>query len=169
MVFWGAAIVFFLAKIINLHNPYRQGFWVEISSQVVNGLFTVQGVGFLPWRIMDTWNVMWIYYYCRLDQRLRRKAKLPPVGDYSDIPDPLVDSEHVQMLSDGQLVSLRRREFSPWSFDICRSFPSSLRPFRNTPQNNVLIIALVDQVRFIKSQTWYRPHETDTHRAFSLR
>ena len=37
VVFWGAAIVLFLAKIINLHNPDRQGFWVEVSSQVVNG------------------------------------------------------------------------------------------------------------------------------------
>ena len=36
-VFWGAAIVLFLAKIINLHNPLTQGFWVEISSQVENG------------------------------------------------------------------------------------------------------------------------------------
>jgi Protein of unknown function (DUF2985) len=36
-VFWGAAIVLFLTKIINLHNKDRQGYWVEISSQVVNG------------------------------------------------------------------------------------------------------------------------------------
>ena len=37
LVFWGAAIVFFLAKIINLHNKDKQGLWVEISSQVENG------------------------------------------------------------------------------------------------------------------------------------
>jgi hypothetical protein len=37
LVFWGAAIVLFLTKMINLHNDYRQGLWVEISSQVVNG------------------------------------------------------------------------------------------------------------------------------------
>ena len=36
-VFWGAAIVLFLAKIINLHDADKQGFWVEVSSQVVNG------------------------------------------------------------------------------------------------------------------------------------
>ena len=36
-VFWGAAIVLFLTKIINLHNKDRQGYWVEVSSQVVNG------------------------------------------------------------------------------------------------------------------------------------
>ena len=37
IVFWGAAIVIFLLKIINLHNADTQGFWVEVSSQVENG------------------------------------------------------------------------------------------------------------------------------------
>jgi hypothetical protein len=35
--FWGAAIVIFLARIVNFHNEDLQGFWVEVSSQVVNG------------------------------------------------------------------------------------------------------------------------------------
>lgn len=29
---------------------------VEISSQVVNGLFTVTGVGLIPWRVRDTYR-----------------------------------------------------------------------------------------------------------------
>ena len=29
--------MFFLAKFINFHNAEKQGFWVEVSSQVVNG------------------------------------------------------------------------------------------------------------------------------------
>ncbi|KAG8816584.1 hypothetical protein FRC17_000267 [Serendipita sp. 399] len=134
VVFWGAAIVFFLGKLINLHNDYLQGFWVEISSQVVNALFTVQGVGFLPWRIMDTYHILWISHFDRMDQRLRRKANLPQVGDVNDIPDPLIDSEHIPMLTEKQLEKLRHH-----------------------------------QVRFMKSQTWYRPHATDTHRAFSIK
>jgi len=36
-VFWGAAIVLFLTKIIDLHDKNLQGFWVEVSSQVENG------------------------------------------------------------------------------------------------------------------------------------
>ena len=36
-VFWGAAIVLFLSKIINLHDPDTQGFWIEISAQVETG------------------------------------------------------------------------------------------------------------------------------------
>lgn len=63
--------MFFLAKIINFHNANTQGFWVEVSSQVVNGmfpvllryskshlyligLFTVTGIGLIPSRVLDT-------------------------------------------------------------------------------------------------------------------
>ena len=44
VVFWGAAIVLFLLKWINLHDANKQGLWVEISSQVVNALFTITGL-----------------------------------------------------------------------------------------------------------------------------
>jgi hypothetical protein len=55
-VFWGAAIVFFLAKFINFHNSNTQGFWVEVSSQVENGLFTLTGIGLIPVRAIDTYR-----------------------------------------------------------------------------------------------------------------
>jgi hypothetical protein len=112
VAFWGAAIVLFLAKMINLHNPYLQGFWIEISSQVVNALFTLQGVGFLPWRILDTYHVLWISHYDRVDQKKRREANLPAVGDVNDIPDHLINPDHVQVLSDHQLERLRHRMHS---------------------------------------------------------
>ena len=77
LVFWGAAIVFFLAKFINLHNANTQGFWVELSSQIENGwsflimsprrnghvycwlctgLFTATGLGLFPSRVLDTYR-----------------------------------------------------------------------------------------------------------------
>ena len=36
-VFWGAGIVLFLAKMINLHDEIKQGFWVELCQQVETG------------------------------------------------------------------------------------------------------------------------------------
>jgi hypothetical protein len=42
--FWGAAIVLFLVKAINLHNAYEQKKWIEISSQVENGWFFLRFV-----------------------------------------------------------------------------------------------------------------------------
>jgi hypothetical protein len=73
LVFWGAAIVIFLAKIINFHNANTQGFWVEVSSQVETGmlpwsdkclllnypntgLFTLTSIGLIPSRVLDTYR-----------------------------------------------------------------------------------------------------------------
>ena len=84
---------------------------MEISAQVVNALFTIQGVGFLPWRIMDTWNIGWIYYFKRRTRRLRFQADLPPLADENDVPDPLVDSAvESQVLNECELRKLRYRE-----------------------------------------------------------
>lgn len=41
-MFWGGAIVIFLAKIINFHNANTQGFWVEVSSQVETGILNIR-------------------------------------------------------------------------------------------------------------------------------
>ncbi|KAK7060548.1 hypothetical protein VNI00_001314 [Paramarasmius palmivorus] len=91
VVFWGAAIVLFLAKIINLHNADLQGFWVEVSSQVVNAT----GIGFMPSRILDTYRIGKIYHYKRLTRKLRAKAGLPQLFDPDDLPDPAYDPNYV--------------------------------------------------------------------------
>lgn len=54
--FWGAAIVLFLLGWIPTSSQDTQDKWVEISSQVTNGLFTVTGVGLIPWRVVDTYR-----------------------------------------------------------------------------------------------------------------
>lgn len=133
VAFWGAAIVVFLIKIINFHNPYRQKLWIEISSQVENGLFTLTGVGLIPWRAMDIYRIARIWHYKRLSRTLRKKAGLAPLVDENDLPDPMYDPNHIQVLSDKQQAELH---------DL--------------------------QQKFMHSQTWYRPHATDTHRAFPI-
>lgn len=54
--FWGAAIVLFLLGWIPTSSKDTKDKWVEISSQVCNGLFTVTGVGLIPWRVIDTYS-----------------------------------------------------------------------------------------------------------------
>ncbi|KAF9055465.1 hypothetical protein BDZ89DRAFT_937908 [Hymenopellis radicata] len=110
VVFWGAAIVFFLAKIINFHNENTQGFWVEVSSQVVNGLFTVTGLGLLPSRVLDTYRVYKIWHYKRKTRRLRAKAGLPPLFDEDDLPDPAYDPNYVHVLSEEEQKDLHRQQ-----------------------------------------------------------
>ena len=60
---------------------------------------------------MDTWNIGWIYYFKRRTHQLRYQAKLPPLADGNDIPDPLVHSStEPQVLDDRDLRKLRYRE-----------------------------------------------------------
>ncbi|CAE6347069.1 unnamed protein product [Rhizoctonia solani] len=132
--FWGAAIVIFLVKIINLHNEDRQGFWVEISSQIENALFTVTGIGLIPWRVIDTYRIAKIWHYRQVTRRLRRNAKLPALIDGNDLPDPVYNPNYVHVLSDKQQEDLHYQ-----------------------------------QQKFMASQTWYRPHETETHKAFPIK
>ncbi|KAF5333456.1 hypothetical protein D9611_002429 [Ephemerocybe angulata] len=108
VVFWGAAIIFFLAKFINFHNTNTQGFWVEVSSQVVNGLFTVTGVGFIPSRVLSTWRIWKIWKYKRLTISRRKDAGLPQLFDMDDLPDPAYDPNFVRVLSEEEHHDLHR-------------------------------------------------------------
>ncbi|KAI0723244.1 hypothetical protein C8Q76DRAFT_722203 [Earliella scabrosa] len=133
VVFWGAGIVLFLAKMINLHDEIKQGFWVELCQQVETGLFTATSIGFIPFRIMDTYRICKIWRYKRKIARLRKKAGLPELYDPDDLPDPVYDPNYVQVLTDKEQIDLHYQ-----------------------------------QHQFMSSQTWYRPHGTQTHRAFPI-
>ncbi|KAF8812537.1 hypothetical protein BYT27DRAFT_7182981 [Phlegmacium glaucopus] len=133
VVFWGAAIVIFLAKIINFHNSNTQGFWVEVSSQVETGLFTVTSIGLIPWRVLDTYRIWKIWRYKRKTMELRAKAGLSQLLDMDDLPDPIYDPNYVHVLTETEQKDLHRQ-----------------------------------QRKFQHSQTWYRAHGTETHRAFPI-
>ncbi|KAI9001071.1 hypothetical protein BD414DRAFT_574554 [Trametes punicea] len=133
VVFWGTGIVFFLAKFINLHNDITQGFWVELCQQVETGLFTATSIGFIPFRIMDTYRICKIWHYKRKIARLRKKAGLPELYDPDDLPDPVYDPNYIHVLSEEEQIDLHYQ-----------------------------------QHKFMESQTWYRPHGTQTHRAFPI-
>jgi len=133
VVFWGSALVLFLAKWINLHNQNTQDFWSEICQQILNGLFCLTGIGLMPWRIVDTYRMYKIWYYKRRTRKLRRKAGLPELYDNNDLPDPIFDPNYVHVLTDKEEYELHHQ-----------------------------------QKKFMQSQTWYRPHGTETHRAFPI-
>ncbi|KAF8974464.1 hypothetical protein BDZ97DRAFT_25191 [Flammula alnicola] len=133
VVFWGAAIVIFLVKIINFHNANTQGFWVEVSSQVETGLFTLTSIGLIPSRVLDTYRILKIWMYKRRTMKLRAKAGLPQLFDIDDLPDPIYDPNYVHVLMDEEQKDLHRQ-----------------------------------QRKFQHSQTWYRAHGTETHRAFPI-
>ncbi|KAI0650754.1 hypothetical protein C8Q79DRAFT_1006990 [Trametes meyenii] len=152
VVFWGTGIVFFLAKFINLHNDITQSFWVELCQQVETGLFTATSIGFIPFRVMDTYRVCKIWHYKRKIAKLRQKASLPELYDPDDLPDPVYDPNYIQVLTEDQQIDLHYRELFPAAI--------SLRMLYSAPFS--------EQHKFMASQTWYRPHGTQTHRAFPI-
>ncbi|EJU06093.1 hypothetical protein DACRYDRAFT_60648 [Dacryopinax primogenitus] len=134
VAFWGAAIVLFLLHWINLHNDYYQKLWIEITCQVENGLFTITGVGLIPWRVIDTYRIVRITHYKILSRKIRKQRGMKALNDENDIPDP----ENGALTEEAVLPEAQQK---------------ALR---------------YQQEKFMKSQTWYRPHETETHRAFSI-
>jgi len=134
VVFWGTALVVFLAGWIPFSSKDRQGFWVEIGSQIENSLFTVTGIGLLPWRAIDTYRILRIWHFKRLSAQLRERVGLPELHDEDDLLDPRYDLNYVHVLTDEQQKELHHQ-----------------------------------QKEFAKSQTWYRPHGNESHRAFPIR
>ncbi|KAF8663414.1 hypothetical protein AX16_000986 [Volvariella volvacea WC 439] len=147
VVFWGAAIVMFASKIIDLHDPGLQGFWIEVSSQIVNASRAL--ALFRPefWTPIVTFTsgahkltltspagICKIWHYKGRTKAFRAKAGLPQLSDVDDLPDPAYDSNYVHVLTEEEQRDLHQQ-----------------------------------QVKFQHHQTWYRPHGTETHRAFPIK
>jgi Protein of unknown function (DUF2985) len=62
LVFWGAAIVLFLLHWIPTSSKDQQGFWVEVSSQIENGVFHDPSVVKMPLMVTSSLycNGSWI-------------------------------------------------------------------------------------------------------------
>jgi hypothetical protein len=78
-----------------LRRPLTVPYYSERCSQIENGLFTVTGVGFIPWRVMDCYRIFRIWQLKRLIIKLRKKRGLPPIEDPDDLPDPKLDPDYV--------------------------------------------------------------------------
>lgn len=85
---WGITIMLFIWKWIDLPNPARQRYWIEICDQVLCALFAAVGLGFAPFRAVDTWRMIHIAHYHRLSWRRRKEFNLPELEDRNDLPRP---------------------------------------------------------------------------------
>ncbi|KAJ9091285.1 hypothetical protein QFC21_007274 [Naganishia friedmannii] len=74
VVVWGAALVIILAGWTPM-TKNTQDIWVEICSQVLNGLFTVTGIGLIPWRVQDAWHMSVITRYRRKVIKLTERSQ----------------------------------------------------------------------------------------------
>ena len=89
-----------------------------------------------------------IWRYKRKIARLRKKAGLPELYDPDDLPDPVYDPNYVQVLTDKEQIDLHYRSSQ----------------YLSTMRLAVLMPSSTEQHQFMSSQTWYRPHGTQTHR-----
>lgn len=135
VAFWGAALVLFLLGWIKTPNKHWKDKWVEICSQIVNGLFTLTGVGLIPWRVIDTYRMSIIHTLKMKDRRLRKKAGLPPIDDPDDLPDPRTIPGFQQVLSEKDQDQLRYQQdkfaksqtwYRPHANATHRAFPITL-------------------------------------------
>lgn len=110
VIFWGTGIVLFLARIINLHNHNLNDFWVEVCQQVETSLFSFTSIGLIPFRVMDTWRVYWIWHYQQKTMKLRQKAGLPELYDKNDLPDEELDPNYVHVLTPKEQADLHYQQ-----------------------------------------------------------
>ncbi|KAI9657567.1 MAG: hypothetical protein M1831_004183 [Alyxoria varia] len=150
ITFWGAAWVLFLIGWINVGN--RQAYFVEICDQVLTALFCVVGIGLSPFRAKDTYHMIFIAKYGHMTWERRAKRNLPNLSDDNDLPEGREDEVNRDM------------------------FGADLEAAREKNVHEESVLTEKEQARFThhqrkfaKSHTYYKPHETQTHRAFPLK
>ncbi|CAO1613990.1 unnamed protein product [Sympodiomycopsis kandeliae] len=85
---WGIVIMLFIWKWIDLHDKARQRWWIEICDQVLCALFAAVGLGFAPFRAVDTWRMCYIAHFHHLSWKRRKQLNLPKLQDRNDLPRP---------------------------------------------------------------------------------
>ncbi|TVY41775.1 hypothetical protein LSUB1_G003733 [Lachnellula subtilissima] len=136
---FGLAWVLFLIGWINVGG--RKDYIINVIDNVLVALFAIMGDGLAPFRIIDTYHMCFIAHYHHLTWRLRRERALPELKNENDLPAE--QPEEVE-------ITEEKAEFSVLS-------PEQVRKLAH------------HQNKFSNSHSFYKPHETATHHAFSLR
>lgn len=126
ITFWGSAIVIFIFGWI--HAGHRQRYWIEICDQVRSrsfrpspwrsvalradecplqilcALFAAVGLGFAPFRAVDTYRMIYIAKYHHLTWERRTKLGLGTLHDPNDLPRPIGDN---QVREEGEQASVQ--------------------------------------------------------------
>ncbi|PWN19001.1 hypothetical protein BCV69DRAFT_242853, partial [Microstroma glucosiphilum] len=130
---WGIVIMLFIWKWIDLHDPERQRWWEEICDRILCSLFAAIGIGFAPFRIVDTYRMIHIAHFHRLSWKRRKQLDLPKLSDPNDLPQIIKEREDVVVLTPDEQATLSHH-----------------------------------QRKLHQSHSFYRYHETATHRAWPL-
>jgi len=105
---------------------------------------------------VDTYHMCFIAHYHHLTWKLRDKKAMPKLEDHNDLPTqhPDLAAEETAIGSDvGSVTS--DQGGAPWEVSVLSAEQQKRLQHH--------------QVKFAKSHTFYKPHETETHHAFPLR
>ncbi|PWN40979.1 hypothetical protein IE81DRAFT_325073 [Ceraceosorus guamensis] len=161
VVFTGAALVICLFGWV----PGNKDLQVEAFSQAINGLFTITGVGLIPWRVRDTYRMSRICHYRNLTWRLRRERGLPPLKNREDLAEERLEQKYEKEPSsptaagEGQAGNAQ---------DQLSTLPSIDHDAEHVLKPRQAERMMELQSRFAASATWYRYTETSTHTAFPI-
>ncbi|CAI6287327.1 unnamed protein product [Periconia digitata] len=140
---FGLAWVLFLIGWVSVGG--RQAYFIEICDQVLTALFCVVGIGMAPWRFIDTYHMIFVAKYAHKTWRVRRERGLPDLKDHNELP--------------------HRSDTHPWEKDENPDPETELPVLRPAEQQKLEY----HQNKLADSHTFYKPHETYTHNAFSVR
>ncbi|KAF1932168.1 uncharacterized protein M421DRAFT_89519 [Didymella exigua CBS 183.55] len=146
ITFWGAAWVLFLIGWISVAG--RQAYFVEICDQILTALFCVVGITMFPFRLYDTYHMAFVAKYAHKTWRVRKERGLKKLKDHNELP-------------------VMPPQSTP--YDTAEEIEEEVQieaPVLNDEEQKKLEH---HQGKLAKSHTFYRPHETYTHHAFSIR
>lgn len=92
ITFWGTAIMLFIFGWI--HVGERRRYWIEICDQILCALFAAVGLGFAPFRAVDTYRMIWIAKMHYRTWERRKQLGLQELSDPNDLPRPIDDGSN---------------------------------------------------------------------------
>jgi hypothetical protein len=120
----------------------KKDYIINVIDNVLVALFAIMGDGLAPFRAWDTYNMLYIVYYHRLTWKLRKTHALPKLENKNDLPTQREEEVGMEEEEKGTYVVLDDKQ------------QASLQ---------------LHEDRFIRSHTFYKPHETTTHHAFPIK
>ncbi|KAK6543368.1 hypothetical protein TWF694_000117 [Orbilia ellipsospora] len=148
---FGLAWVLFLIGWIYVGE--KQLYVINIIDNVLVALFAIVGDGLAPFRAVDTYHMIYIAHYHFLTWKLRRKRRLPELQNHNDLPTRQfvsIEADRASVIRDLEAAWEERDEEPVLSDEQQEKFEHH-------------------SMKFSKSHTYYRPHETRTHFAFPVK
>ncbi|KAF3927537.1 hypothetical protein AA313_de0203059 [Arthrobotrys entomopaga] len=148
---FGLAWVLFLIGWIYVGE--KQLYVINIIDNVLVALFAIVGDGLAPFRAVDTYHMIYIAHYHFLTWKLRRKRRLPELQNHNDLPTRQfvsMEADRASVIEDLEAAWEERNEEPVLSDEQQEKFEHH-------------------SMKFSKSHTYYRPHETRTHYAFPVK